>query len=249
MEASHGASIYSTCLLAGGYGTIALIELVCRNKPDAHSIFKIERFGQAACLGPGAVGMILIAVSMIGQPPSKDLILALAMVGAVLAIAGAIARRDKLPPLPRLPRIPAWLAAICLLIVGYGVVTVALDALLYPSYEWDAFSVWQLKAKVLSLYPMLPRPGFFNRAAFSYSVQRYPLLIPMISAGVHAMTGDLSDELGQSPYFLMYIGLAAAMFGYLRRARNPSIALFVTAVFMTVPALLASPPPERPISL
>jgi len=132
-----------------------------------------------------------------------------------------------------------WWIAFSLAAIAYGLFVVARDALFVPAIEWDTFSIWQLKAKVLATYALSPRPDYFSDVTQSFSHLRYPVLVPMLSAGVHAMTGRIDDELGKTPFLLMYLGLGAVMYAALKAWRGPLIALTASALLLTTPVLLA----------
>jgi len=89
--------------------------------------------------------------------------------------------------------------------------------------------MWQLKAEVLAILPLHPRPGYFTNLSMSYSHLRYPLLVPMISAGMHAMTGNL-DDLGKTVSLLWYPAMGAVVFAAVRRISGVTAALTVTAL-------------------
>jgi hypothetical protein len=198
-----------------------------------------ERFGLAACLGPGIVGLILIAISMLGLAPSRVEILCISL---VLIFSGAARLRKfswrnlRLPAL-RLDARTGW-TILCLVSIIYGLFVAATSALTGPTLEWDAFAIWQLKAKVLAIHALVPVPDYFRSVGLSYSHLLYPILAPMISAGAHAMTGQINDDLGRSPYLLMYAGMGALIYGYVRTQRGHIPAISCTALLMTLPALL-----------
>ena len=127
----------------------------------------------------------------------------------------------------------------CLAALGYGIFIVARKALFQSVIEGDAFQIWQLKAKVLATVPMTPRPAYFSDVSLSYSHLKYPVLFPMLSAGVHAMTGGLNDELGKSPELLLYLGMGAVVFGAVLEFNCWSAAFAAAALLLTIPNFLA----------
>jgi 4-amino-4-deoxy-L-arabinose transferase-like glycosyltransferase len=114
----------------------------------------------------------------------------------------------------------------------------AWSAFINPTFEWDAFSIWQLKAKVLFLQPMTPRPEYFSDITLSYSHLRYPLLVPMVSAGLHTFTGNFRDESGQSAFLIPYLGLGAVIYTALRDRRGALPAITATTLLLTLPLLM-----------
>jgi 4-amino-4-deoxy-L-arabinose transferase-like glycosyltransferase len=223
------STIYLACLLAVGYGAAAIFR-----RGDS----RIGRFGLAACLGSAILGFILIAISLSGCPPNRAVILCAAAIG----IATAVGRRPRKPVIssPRLPRTSlAWLV-LCLVAIAYGIFASGQDAFLLPAVERDAYSIWQLKAKVLAIHALLPRPDYFTDLSLSYSHLRYPILVPMISAGLHAMTGRLDDELGKTPSLLLYLGLGAAIYAAIQSRRGVVPAITATALLLTTPTILGA---------
>jgi len=222
-------AIYLGCLLTVGYGVSAV--LVARKS-------HIERFGVAACLGPGITALCLIALSMCGWAPSR---LAIGLVTVIFAAGGLFLWKKQPPTLTQPdggPPAPLWWIGLCLAIAAYGILTVALNALVYPTFNTDAFAIWQLKAKVLAAQALHPRPAYFDNISLSYSHLRYPLLVPMISAGMHAMTGRLDDPWQKAPFLLTYLGLGAYVFAAIKKWRGPAAAAAAVALLMTTPSIL-----------
>ncbi len=141
----------------------------------------METAGLSLCMGPGVMAISLIFLSMLGLRPGRVEILALT--GICLMASAILWRRDSGEPTAASGRVPRLWAAVCIAAIAYGMWAIALDALGYPVIEWDAFAIWQLKAQVLTLLPLHPRPTYFSNLNLSYSHLRYPLLAPMMSAG------------------------------------------------------------------
>lgn len=214
-----GCVIYLCCLLVAGYPVAAGL---------ARGRSRAETAGLSLCMGPGIMAICLIFLSMLGLRPGQLEILALT--GACL-VAGAILwqRPSGEPESAESGRVPRLWAAVCIAAIAYGMWAVALDALGYSVIEWDAFAIWQLKAQVLTLLPLHPRPAYFSNLNLSYSHLRYPLLVPMMSAGAHAMTGRL-DDLGKTVALLLYPGMCAVVFAAVRRFNGTTAALTATAL-------------------
>lgn len=223
-------AVYLLCLLLAGCGAAAWA-------PGPRNRF--ERFGLAACLGPGLLGLILIAFSMAGIGPGRAEIIGV----SILLFLPAAARRRTLSsgrrdlPKLRFDATTIW-TILFLAAIGYGLFIVAAAALRGPTLEWDAFAIWQLKAKVLALHALRPMPDYFSSVGLSYTHLRYPILAPMISAGALVMAGRIGDEMGRSPYLLMYAGMGALVYGYVRTRRGHLAAIAAAALLMTLPALL-----------
>jgi len=232
MSTALWCALYLGCLVTVGYGAAAV--LIRRRRSP------IERLGMTACLGPGVAGLSLIALSMLGWRPNRDAIVAMAFIFGILGIFWPRPRpaEQAVPLLAHSMLDKGWMV-LCLAAIAYGIFVVARDALFFPAVEWDAFSIWQLKGKVLAIYALSPRPDYFSDVTLSYSHLRYPVLVPMLSAGLHAMTGRIDDELGKTPSLLMYLGFGAVLYAVLKSWRGPVAALTASALFLTTPALLA----------
>ena len=202
-----GARFYLCLLVVCGYGVAAGL---------ARDASRVEIAGLTLCMGPAIMGFCLILFSMLGIRPAKAEILAIAAVLAMAGIAVHRFARVKRTPESRSDPTPAWWLLICAIAIGYGLMSIANDVLMYPVNEWDAFAIWQLKAKVLAIYALHPQPAYFTNLSLSYSHLRYPLLAPMISAGMHAMTGSL-DDLCKTISLLLYPGMGLAVFAAVKR--------------------------------
>ncbi len=191
---------------------------------------KLEIAALSLCVGPGVMAMCLIFLSMMGLRPTAAEILEITAGWGILGIFVSVLRR-KGEPIELAPSTypPKLWSIVCLLALAYGIAAVGYDALKIPVSEWDAFAIWQLKAEVLAIHPLYPRPGYFWDVSLSYSHLRYPLLVPMASAGMHAMTGRL-DDLGKAISLLWYPGMFAAVYALVRRINGAAAALTATAL-------------------
>jgi hypothetical protein len=135
--------------------------------------------GAALGLGLASVAFFLAVVAVGPGRPA-----ALGADGALLAGALALtARRRARPAAPGAPapgRAPLGLRAAGVIAAAGAVVAFALVARAWPHGEWDAWSVWNLKARFLAA------PGDAWRAGFSplliWSHPDYPLLVPGLVA-------------------------------------------------------------------
>jgi hypothetical protein len=111
-----------------------------------------------------------------------------AAVGADLALlAGALAltawRRARGPAAPAAPApggAPGALRAAAALAVAVAVAAFGLTALSWPHGEWDAWAVWNLRARFLAAGGPAWRDGFSPLLAWSHP--DYPLLLPGLVA-------------------------------------------------------------------
>ncbi|MGD0542288.1 MAG: glycosyltransferase family 39 protein [Tepidisphaeraceae bacterium] len=219
--------LYLCCLAVAGYPVIAGL---------ARERSRLESLGLSACMGPALIAICLIFLSMLGVRPGRAEILALT--GACAAAGIFLWRRDRFknPVEEGGPVFRLW-TIVCAAAIAYGLCAVVIDTVGYPVIEWDAFAIWQLKAQVLTLLPLHPRPAYFSDLNLSYSHLRYPLLAPMMSAGAHAMTGRL-DDLSKTIALLLYPGMGLVVFAAVRRINGTTAALTATALLACLQPML-----------
>jgi len=187
-------------------------------------------------MGPALIAICLILLSMLGVRPGRVEILLLT--GACAAAGILIWRWDRREnTVESGGRVFRLWAVICTAAIGYGLCAVVIDTIGYPVIEWDAFAIWQLKAQVLTMLPLHPRPAYFTDLNLSYSHLRYPLLVPMMSAGAHAMTGRL-DDLSKTIALLLYPGMGMVVFAAVRRINGTTAALTATALLACLQPML-----------
>ncbi|MGD0464403.1 MAG: glycosyltransferase family 39 protein [Tepidisphaeraceae bacterium] len=221
-------ALYLVFLQAAGY---ALVSRLARHRS------RLEIAGLSACLGPGVFGLCLVFLSMLGLRPGRAEVLILGSLAVIAAAISLYKRKgnDAIePPEVQRPSARLWTGA-CLVAIAYGAVAVAADVAIYPTMEWDAFGIWQLKGEVLAKSALAPRPAYFENLNLSYSHLRYPVLAPMMSAGVHALTGRLGDDGQKTPAMLLYLGLVAVVYSTIRRGSGHLAAITVTTMFADLP--------------
>ena len=226
-ESAHGFScaIFLLCCLIVGYAIVATF---------ARDQSLLEQLGYAAVLGPGVLGLLMIYLSLVGLVPSRLEIFCCTSPFAIIAAPQWRSRSRSLPIISA-HRTPLETVAsrFCILAIAYAMLTLVTTTLLYPALAWDAFSIWQLKAKVLATLPLHPRPDYFSTLCLSYTHLRYPILASMMSAGVHTASGGF-DRLSSAPDLLLFGGMGIVVFFALRQ-RVPLVpSLIVTALLMNL---------------
>jgi 4-amino-4-deoxy-L-arabinose transferase-like glycosyltransferase len=144
--------------------------------------------------------------------------------------------KSKTPALPP-QRISERFMLLAGILIGYGLVIVALDVTVFATPIWDAFAIWQFKAKVLALAPLYPPPAYFYDVRLSFSHLRYPLLLPMICAGIQVANHSFREGLGKIPCYLFYIGMGACIWGLVRRCRGRTAAIIAAGLVLTLPVI------------
>jgi len=196
-----------------------------------------ELLAASGVLGGAAVGLALLGISAAGFAPSRTVVAIVTAIAAAALIALVLTRRlaPSRPPIaPTEKSHPIW-RYLALLAIGYGLLVVAKDALFDPLNELDGYAIWQLKAKVLELAPLNPKPAYFSDVTKAYSHVRYPLLWPILSAGARRLDGGGDETVGKSPAALLYISTALLVWSAVRRYRGQVPAALATALFATTP--------------
>jgi hypothetical protein len=221
-------AFYLGLLFFCGYAVVA---------PLSKGRCRLEIAGLSACLGPALMGLLLLLLSMLGMKPSRAELLIIAIPAAAASALWLKLPAPRSRPVKRaFPPVAKFWAVLCAAGILYALVSIAADALTNPVTEWDAFAIWQLKGKLLAVYPLFPKPGYFSTLSLSFSHLRYPLLWPMISAGMHAMTGTL-DDAGKMPSILLAVGLPLALYSALRESRSRAVSLAAIALMLNVSTL------------
>jgi succinate dehydrogenase hydrophobic anchor subunit len=220
---------YIAILFLAGYAVVA---------PLSRERSQLEIIGLSLCLGPALVALVLLYASMLGLRPSRPELLIIAAASAV-ASAFWFFRRTPIPAavIKRFPHGAKIWPLFCLIAIGYALYCIATDALSTPTIEWDAFAIWQLKAKLLATYALFPKPAYFTNLSLSYSHPRYPLLWPMVSAGMFT-AGDRLEDVGKVPSLLFVVGLSLAIYATLRQYRSRAVSIAVVAMLLNSGAML-----------
>ena len=125
---------------------------------------------------------------------------------------------------------------LLLIIVGCLVVR-TLTSLAIPLNDGDGHAIWCFKAKIL-YFDTIRTTDYFTRNELSYSHTRYPLLVPLMYAWVSTVVGHW-DDMGM--FILNPINLVAfaiLLYCTLRKFAARPVALMVTAILSSLPALM-----------
>jgi hypothetical protein len=183
------AALAAVILALGG--ALAAVALARQSVPE------VEMLGLSLSLGLGASGYLLFLASLAGLVPSRGL-----LGGLGLAAAVALAATYRLGRGPRWVTDRAgdpsrhWLrwAGVTGLALAIGVVS--LNALASSMFEWDAFAIWDFKARILSHVPV--RTGaYFQDATLAFSHPAYPPGLPFQYAAVYAALGRADGMLAK----------------------------------------------------
>ena len=112
-----------------------------------------------------------------------------------------------------------------------------------PQGAWDAFSIWNLRAKMLA-----STEGLASRAwspLLKHTHPDYPLLVSSFVARAWAYSGSLGEPAAPiATSFLFFIGMLTLGIGGLSIARSPSVGLAFGLVLAASPSLLHEVPAQ-----
>jgi 4-amino-4-deoxy-L-arabinose transferase-like glycosyltransferase len=201
-----------------------------------------HKLGLVVVFGTGSLGYGLFLLALFGVRPTRWPFAVLSLVAVMVAGAHLIRRgKASLRGVRIEPLHVAWshvgsAALLILLVVFHSIVLV--HALAFPLYEWDAFAIWGLKAKVIAAEGIVPQPTYFTDVSLSYSHLDYPLMVPFLIAGVYGVLGRVDDQIAKLALPLLYFGLACLVFTFSKRRLPTSMALAVAVVVMGSPVML-----------
>jgi dolichyl-phosphate-mannose-protein mannosyltransferase len=200
-----------------------------------------ERIAYCYPLGLAALGMPMFLLSYFGVHLNTVVITGIVIVSLVVVAvmrhvsprefwqAGANARQPVQPFTEF-----EWLLLV-IIVLSLGARTVA--SLLAPLNDWDGVCVWGIKAKIV-FYNTVKTSDYFYKPEYAFSHPNYPLLWPFMYAWVCTVLGNW-DDLGMlilNPVNM--IVFSALMYWTLRRYVARTVALAVTAIMASLPALL-----------
>jgi hypothetical protein len=190
-------------------------------------------------LGAGTTGLLLFWASLLGLRPSRPLLVVLALV--LLAAIAWMKRRNRLAlPVPSGGGGAKEILSVALpvAIVCVSAATIAVSAFLTPIEEWDAFSIWGLKAKVVANESLWSAPAYFHDLTLSYSHLDYPLMLPFLTAGACAAAGTVDDSAAKLISVFLDLLLVPLLYVGLRWRLARAPAAWLTAMAAALPAML-----------
>jgi hypothetical protein len=205
----------------------------------------VELVALSLICGAGAVPALLFIISLLSFPLAAStlwiLVLLTAIALLVLVQRKAVLRWDRGEAGSFNARASGW-SVIPIAAIVFCVAVATWEAAKYPLYDWDAFSVWLIKAKVLVSRPLMPVPEEFVTPALAYSHQDYPLAQPLLVAGAWAATGATDDHVAMLTLLLPWLAIGLLFAAEASRRVGATAALWLTAILLSIRApLLAAP--------
>ncbi|HCE44751.1 MAG TPA: hypothetical protein DET40_14510 [Lentisphaeria bacterium] len=130
---------------------------------------------------------------------------------------------------------PLSLFSIVTIIVMFMIVCA--HSLLMPLYEWDAFAIWGLKAKVIFHEGL--GSGYFSNPNLAYSHLDYPLLVPfLMGLGTYSSLSHGDENACKLIFPFFYLAFVCLIYTAARWKLAQKHALLLTAIFASTPALV-----------
>jgi len=201
-----------------------------------------ETLSLVMILGTGSLGYLLFLLGLLGVGTTRWPFVVLLVVTVIPCIF--FFRNWKIPidelrsGLPHITRFQFIISTVLfiLLLIFQGIVLV--HALGSHLYEWDAFAIWGLKAKVIALKGIMPPPEYFSDLSLGYSHLDYPLMVPFLMAGVYGVLGHMDDQMAKLSLPVIYFGLMCLVFAFSKRRLPTPAAFTITAIVMGTPVML-----------
>lgn len=201
-------------------------------------------FGAGAAGGVGLTSCVFFIFEVLLGSHAVALVLEIAL----LVWSGYEAFRhrwqiDKPAAAVRAPVALPWIAGALLvtLVIATAAMAIAWDQ--NPQGNWDAWAIWNLRAKFLA------SPGGLAQRAWSPLLGRithaeYPLLVSGFVGRAWAGSNSLSRAIPEATSYVFFLGLLAMVTGGITALRGPTLGLLAGLALATAPALLREVPAQ-----
>jgi len=194
------------------------------------------RLAAAPLLGMGIASGIFFALRIVLQQSP------VAVIGAVLATAGLAAAvawsgaRNANPdtPAPRASA-PVWLWILLGIAAAMAFLTFLMLHGAAPHGEWDAWSIWNLRARFLFRAQEFASP--FS-SVIEWTHPDYPLLVPGVIALLWHASGDESTAITGAVGFLFVLSAVAVPFFAIKLLRGSGLAVLCALSILSATSLV-----------
>ena len=201
-------------------------------------------FGAGAAGGIGATSCLFFVCGALLGSPLAALVLELGL----LAWCGYEVFRNRTSleqPAPgtQPPLALPWIAGGLLLALGIATAAMTIAWDLNPHGNWDAWAIWNLRAKFLaSLAGLAPRAWSPVLGATSHPA--YPLLVSSFVGRCWALSDSLTQAVPAATSYVFLVAMIALAAGGLTVLRGPTLGLLGALVLATTPSLLHEVPTQ-----
>lgn len=106
-----------------------------------------------------------------------------------------------------------------------------------PLWDIDSFALWGFKSKAI-FYCALDKNSYFHNPSYGFSHLDYPLLVPLLNAGVYISMGKVSQNLGKLLYLPLYCSFSILLYYSCDEKTKKIFRWGLVAVIISSPALL-----------
>ncbi len=137
-------------------------------------------------------------------------------------------------PLGGAPSMWIVLAALIALVISSAAIAAGWDS--NPQGNWDAWAIWNLRARFLASPGLAPRA--WSPLLGSITHPEYPLLVPAFTARCWAFSHSLSTAAPAAASYLFFLGLVAITAGAVAVLAAPSLGALAALALAATPALV-----------
>jgi len=198
--------------------------------------------GAGAAVGIGLTSVLFFFCgSLLGMRAA-----ALGIEVAVLAWAGYEVFRRRAPaPQPagekRAPLLISIAAISLLLALAMATAAIATSWDANPQGNWDAWAIWNLRARFLASGGALAQRAWSSKLDASAHAE-YPLLLSSFVARSWAFSDSFSTAVPEATSYAFFLALIALVAGGMAALRGPMLGLLAALVLASTPALLHQVP-------
>jgi len=199
-------------------------------------------FGAGAAGGMGLASALFFLLGVVGGIPAAAMMVELAGLAAAAWMVFRGAEKKESPGAARYPmRVTLWLAALSALALATAGMAAAWQW--NPQGNWDAWAIWNLRARFLSAGGGLASRAWSPALAGATHTE-YPLLVSSFVARCWAYSHALSQAVPAAASYAFFLALIALAAGGLAALRGPALGLSAGLVLLATPALLREVPAQ-----
>lgn len=234
-------AIYFFSIICFGLSVLSFCEF--RKRAGGAQFYLLELFSLAFIFGAGITSFVLFYFLLFGAKLSYATIIALAGLSLFcvrISKAHLLLQYEPEKTSSATNKdffsLKFFADLFLLLAIGVGIAIISLNVVFTPLWDIDSFALWGLKAKVLYL-SSLSKTEYFYREELGFSHLDYPLLMPLLSAGVYASYGEVCETAGKILCIPLSISIIFLFLSFASR-RNTFLGLLIVALYSTLPAFL-----------
>lgn len=193
--------------------------------------------GLTLATGAGALSYLLFVLAIAGIRPGWAAVSGVALVSAMVCIQ-LWRRQQCCTALRNESSGTDWLSIGLFVCAGVFIFLPSLVAYAFPFYDWDSFTIYALKAKVIVAEGLSPRPEYFNDPTVSFSHLDYPLMVPMLIAVPFALCGTFNEVAGMAIFPVIIVAFGLLIYSALRWKLERLHAAALTALTLSLPTVV-----------